>query len=719
MIGGVPVIEVNTLKRIMEKQVKKYSSADALPGGYSFYKDKYTIEEMIYEGDNGFVYRAINNYSNQQVIIKELFPRGVIEYENAVLSFKRNKRTMAVEITEFSEKNFEIYHKLTERFLREIQHLKKMMNNTYVVKAQECFEAYNTAYIILDYVDYPTLGQLINSNEQVSAQEIFAIFTQLLKAVIALHSCGIIHRDLKPSNIYVLPDQIIIGDFGISKTESEIVRAKTIAYSEDFASPEQKTANQGQGYWSDVYSVGKIFEYLILSLGYQQEIQSQNQAFYAGLQQLHEFVDKDRIVEVLRRATQQRCQDRYQNIEALSQALIKKETDRTEGSKKRLSINKIGLRGILVGYTGVLVLGTIFIYSKLIEGQHIEMPVREAIKLEESINPIVDKQEDQIQQNQENQAIKEVEKTKETKENKEKIETEEVKEVEEKDPLTFLREEGITFKWDEPMELKWDNPYDMKNYPISITDTKLWHIKIPNVNVGDNGIDLKRFGLDPSDYYIMVFRPMDETRVGPFMRKLNFKIVEDETRQPLQPIELTYDQYVYRIDEREDIPYIVKPEADQYKATIMNIRNYEDYEEKLFDKPPLQFNDIVNRPGKYIMNLFYEKDGSSSLVCNNLITIPQPDQLPPLHFTRKANCTVTKAQGQEITWDPVEGAIKMEIKLSHIATGDVIEKILDGDATSVNVVDLGIVRGNYLIQASYYKDNKKSAYAGMYFVFIG
>src|SRR5262249_8637082 len=72
-------------------------------------------------------------------------------------------------------------------------------------------------YLVLEYVDGPTLAERIQRGPIPSA-EALPIARQIAEAIEAAHERGIIHRDLKPANIKLKSDGTVkVLDFGLAK----------------------------------------------------------------------------------------------------------------------------------------------------------------------------------------------------------------------------------------------------------------------------------------------------------------------------------------------------------------------------------------------------------------------------------------------------------------------------------------------------------------------
>jgi len=112
-----------------------------------------------------------------------------------------------------------------------------------------------TYYIAMQYVEGPTLKQLIDSG--ITVEQGVAVIRQVLQAAGYAHRQGIVHRDLKPQNVIVDPEgKAVVTDFGIARAGvSEITQTGSV-----MGTPHNLSPEQAQGFEvtavSDLYSVG-------------------------------------------------------------------------------------------------------------------------------------------------------------------------------------------------------------------------------------------------------------------------------------------------------------------------------------------------------------------------------------------------------------------------------------------------------------------------------
>ena len=126
-------------------------------------------------------------------------------------------------------------------------------------------------YIAMEYVDGPSLKDVIRKEGQVPPARIVRILRQVASALSLAHRQNIVHRDLKPQNIMLAADAAgrevaKLVDFGIAKTfdEANTLTATGFAMgTPQYMPPEQATGQPVDGR-SDVYSLGIIlYEMLI------------------------------------------------------------------------------------------------------------------------------------------------------------------------------------------------------------------------------------------------------------------------------------------------------------------------------------------------------------------------------------------------------------------------------------------------------------------------
>ncbi len=111
-------------------------------------------------------------------------------------------------------------------------------------------------YLVMEYVDGPTLSKLIKSRGRLSVKTSLNFLTQILEAVTYAHSKNVLHRDLRSSNILISREGTVkITDFGTSRL-LEGTFASTRIGSPPYMAPEQFEGRAT--FASDIYSVGCI-----------------------------------------------------------------------------------------------------------------------------------------------------------------------------------------------------------------------------------------------------------------------------------------------------------------------------------------------------------------------------------------------------------------------------------------------------------------------------
>ena len=131
--------------------------------------------------------------------------------------------------------------KLRERLFREARSA-GILSHPGIVTIYDMEEHGDVAFIAMEFVDGPTLDQLLSESEPITREKLLNILRQTAVALDYAHAKGIVHRDIKPANIMIAADGAVkITDFGIAKvtTSQQYTQTGTILGTPNYMSPEQ------------------------------------------------------------------------------------------------------------------------------------------------------------------------------------------------------------------------------------------------------------------------------------------------------------------------------------------------------------------------------------------------------------------------------------------------------------------------------------------------
>jgi serine/threonine-protein kinase len=161
-------------------------------------------------------------------------------------------------------RNPEEQNRLRERLFREARSA-GILSHPGIVTVYDVEQQGELAYIAMEYVDGPTLDQVLSEAQPISPERMFSILGQTAVALDYAHQKGIVHRDIKPANIMIARDGTAkITDFGIAKitASDQLTMTGNIVGTPHYMSPEQVQGQPVDGR-SDQFSLAVIaFEML-------------------------------------------------------------------------------------------------------------------------------------------------------------------------------------------------------------------------------------------------------------------------------------------------------------------------------------------------------------------------------------------------------------------------------------------------------------------------
>jgi serine/threonine-protein kinase len=161
-----------------------------------------------------------------------------------------------------------------ERFRREARAAAALAHPN-AVTIYDFVEEAGQYFLVMEYIQGPTLKQLIGQRRHLSAREAIEIAVQVCSVLQVAHSRGYIHRDIKPQNIMLAAAGgtggisegailVKLTDFGIVRVveEAGLTNSGIVLGTADYLSPEQARGETLTAS-SDLYSLGVVmFEML-------------------------------------------------------------------------------------------------------------------------------------------------------------------------------------------------------------------------------------------------------------------------------------------------------------------------------------------------------------------------------------------------------------------------------------------------------------------------
>ncbi|MFF8913379.1 serine/threonine-protein kinase [Streptomyces sp. NPDC015032] len=192
---------------------------------------RYRLGEVLGRGGMGKVWRAHDEVLHRTVAVKELTAGlYVAEADRIVLHARTQKEARAA----------------------------ARITHPGVVTVHDVIEYDNRPWIVMQYVDGPSLADAAKESGEIAPREAARIGLHVLGALRAAHGAGVLHRDVKPGNVLLARDgQVLLTDFGIAAIEgdSTITRTGELVGSIDYLAPERVRGGD-PGPASDLWSLG-------------------------------------------------------------------------------------------------------------------------------------------------------------------------------------------------------------------------------------------------------------------------------------------------------------------------------------------------------------------------------------------------------------------------------------------------------------------------------
>ena len=180
-------------------------------------KRVYTVEQVLGQGGFGITYKVSANIRVDNVVARTSF--AVKEFFMKE-SCERDSHDSVCYSSPVKDK----VEESKKDFLAEAQRLNKIsLEHPNLIHVNEVFEANNTVYYVMEYLDGGSLRIYVQQHDPLSEHEALEMMKPIFKAVDFLHQNLMTHLDIKPDNIMLKRDADsgkitpVLIDFGLSK----------------------------------------------------------------------------------------------------------------------------------------------------------------------------------------------------------------------------------------------------------------------------------------------------------------------------------------------------------------------------------------------------------------------------------------------------------------------------------------------------------------------
>ena len=221
--------------------------AGALPVG-TLLAGRYTVGEMLSIDGEGILYRGVENRGRFRVTIKEYLPITLSAERGADCQLR-------------AKPGSEVLLKTTRMDFADLyRSIQRITPATGLEAVLDVVEANNTVYAVLENPGGVPLDQWLEKQKRpVAPEAAMAMLQPVLNGVAAMHQVGLVHRGICPENIRVL-------DNGRARLAGYATIGLRTAGSglhgqlyEGYSAPEQYSAVEFEGRYTDVYSLSAVF----------------------------------------------------------------------------------------------------------------------------------------------------------------------------------------------------------------------------------------------------------------------------------------------------------------------------------------------------------------------------------------------------------------------------------------------------------------------------
>ena len=369
-------------------------------------KRTYTVEKVLGQGGFGITYKVSANLQVENVTIRTYFAVKEFFMSDAC---ERNENDSICYSSPVKDK----VEESRKDFLAEAQRLNKIsLEHPNIIHVNEVFEANNTVYYVMEYLDAGSLRSYVREHGALSEKEALAIMMPIMNAVDYLHQHRMTHLDIKPDNVMLKHDPDtgefipVLIDFGLSKhydkNGNPTSTMRTSGFSDGYAPVEQYTGIYTFSPQADVYALAATLYYALVGKDPVIATELSEEKICVALNGKSNHVVSD-IVEAMRMHKSERTlsvRKMMQTLDGVSSEPLNKTKQTKIHKTKRIKLEEneehsekvqewfrnhaLWIGGGVLALVGIIFLCGIYFHQiqRITVGEVIKIPVKNGINIE-------------------------------------------------------------------------------------------------------------------------------------------------------------------------------------------------------------------------------------------------------------------------------------------------------------------------------------------------
>ena len=291
---------------------------------------KYLLGVKIGAGGFGITYLAMDLNEEIPVAVKEFFPVSLAERDGE-------------QVRALPQEEGRVFREALRSFRREADLMARFCGVEGLAGYRDFVEENGTAYLVMDYIEGPTLKQYMKETcKTFSQQEAQRLMAPVLRAVETMHAEQVLHRDISPENLILGPDgKLTLIDFGAAREYSPGEEENlTVILKRGYAPEEQYHTGSRQGPWTDLYACCAVLYQMVSGILPQDAGQRKEKDRLIPLDEIPGVEVTWQFARAIEKGMTVRAVERYPSIRALRKDLGMDETESGRQQEERTVVRQ-------------------------------------------------------------------------------------------------------------------------------------------------------------------------------------------------------------------------------------------------------------------------------------------------------------------------------------------------------------------------------------------